>query len=123
MIKVTVTATNSISSLNTTNQIRAIERIQGIQSKVQNPVVNLDGDVVVIVEVVGGAYGDITVVFNDDVGVDDNISVSKYFLHQLSENNSTLHFKHRYRAILSFTLSRETSSRAVDMASKVGGPK
>ena len=61
----TVTATNSISSLDTTNQIRAIERIQGIQSKVQNPVVNLDGDVVVIMEVVGGAYGDVTVVFND----------------------------------------------------------
>ena len=109
MIRVTVTATNSISSLNTTNQIRAIEQIRGIQSKVKNPVVNLDGDVVVIVKVIGGAYGDVTVVFNVDDGVDDNISVSKYFLHQLSENTSTLHFEHGYRAILSFKRSWDTN--------------
>lgn len=91
MIKVIVTATNSISSLNATNQIRAIERIQGIQSKAQNPVVNLDEDVVVNVDITGGAYGEITVVFV----VENNVSLTKYFLNQLNRNISTLHFKHR----------------------------
>ena len=97
MITLTVTATNSISSLNTTNQIRAIERIRGIQSEALNPVVNLNEHVVVSVVVVGGAYGDVTVAFigDDGVGVENNVSVSKYFLHELSENTSTLHFKHR----------------------------
>ena len=92
MIRVSVTAANNISSLNATNQIRAIERIRDIQSEAENPVVNLDEYVVVGVKVFGGAYGVVMVIFEDDI----NITFTKYFLHKLHENTSTLHFSHRY---------------------------
>ena len=89
MIDVHVTASNQISSLTTSTQIRAIEKVQNIRSILSNDVINLNDDVIVELEITAGAYG------NAMVSFDQSTKLEKFFTVAVNEESTMVVFKHR----------------------------
>ena len=89
MIEVQATASNQISSITTSAQIRAIEKVQNIRSILSNDVINLNDDVIVELEITAGAYG------NAMVSFDQSTKLEKFFAVALKEESAMVVFKHR----------------------------
>ena len=89
MIEVQATASNQISSITTSAQIRAIEKVQNIRSTLSNDVINLNDDVIVELEITAGAYG------NAMVSFDQSTKLEKFFTVAVNEESTMVVFKHR----------------------------